>query len=582
MSFADYARRRTKTSLDALLNQRADSARHELDALRAACDQGIAAFAAFLNPDESGFLEALVEDLSRAALEQAEAAAARARLESQEAAHTELVAVQVEAQARLDAELASHTALQEREDEAHRQVHRLQHEVAAIQAARAALEAHLEQEQTAQTALADAEREAETLRQDVQERAVSLAAVEARLHTLEGERTQLQQRRDEAEASLDMAVRERMALAEALGDVRKTASLAKAETESYREELEAAAEQVKEAQARIEAEIHALRDERRRGALALVALDRVQRALQAFDAVTSPNDLLETFLAQLGHDFARAAIFLVRGPGLEGWRSVGLDPTTDITNLAVPLTVDSLLTRAVVQKVSATLRADPDGVRVGLFGSAVACAIAVPVLADGRVVAVAYGEQTHEPGDAADAGLSIADILGCYVSRCLTAIEIRASAEQYDSAVPLEGARSEPLGHAEGSPLPSARPTTSDTPRVYPGPTRQAPRVRMPEGIEVLVDSSVGVLVDLSSRGAQVLSPKAMRPNYTVRMILPRQEGALQCNGRIVWAMFEVSRANGTAQYRAGVQFTEIDARAVHAFLMQHGWDTSAPSDRHS
>jgi len=84
-------------------------------------------------------------------------------------------------------------------------------------------------------------------------------------------------------------------------------------------------------------------------------------------------------------------------------------------------------------------------------------------------------------------------------------------------------------------------------------------------------------LVDLSSRGAQVLSPKALRPNHTVRMILPREEGALQCNGRIVWAMFEVSRASGAARYRAGVQFTEVDARAVHAFLVQHDRDTSTP-----
>jgi hypothetical protein len=93
----------------------------------------------------------------------------------------------------------------------------------------------------------------------------------------------------------------------------------------------------------------------------------------------------------------------------------------------------------------------------------------------------------------------------------------------------------------------------------------------MPEGIEVLVDSSVGVLIDLSSRGAQVLSAKTMRPNHTVRLVLPREEGALPCNGRIVWAACEMSHSHGGAVYRAGVHFTGIDAGAVDAFLMRYG-----------
>jgi hypothetical protein len=270
----------------------------------------------------------------------------------------------------------------------------------------------------------------------------------------------------------------------------------------------------------------------------------------------------------------------VRGHCLEGWRSVGLDPTTDIRTLAVPLTVDSPLTRAIVDNASATLRADPGGTTLGLFGGTVACAVAVPVLADGRVTVVAYAEQTQElPGDAADAGLSIATILGCYVSRCLTAIERHASDERPDSAVFFDSARDQPGGHTEPSPVASARPAVSDTPRRYPGPTRQAHRVKMPVGIEVLVDSSVGLLVDLSIRGAQVLSPKPMRPNHTVRVILRREEGALPCNGRIVWAVLEAPRATGTHRYRAGVQFTQVDARAVHTFLVQHGGDTIAQDD---
>lgn len=583
MTFAEYARRRTKTSIDALLNQLSDSARQDLDGLRAAFDQRIAAVTASLTgPDQSGSLEPMVEDLLRAAVEQAEAAASRARLESQEVARTQLVAAQAEAQSRLDAELASNAALRENLKKAQQQGHSLQNEVAAIQKARATIETQLEQGQTARAelanALADVQREAATLRDDVQARAVSLAAVEARLHLLEGERAQLQQTRKEAEARLDVATRERMALAEALEDAQEAASLARAETESCREEIEAATQNVKETHERLEAEIQALRDERRRGGLALEALDRVRGALHAFDAVTSGSDLLETFVAQLGREFDRAAIFLVRGHSLEGWRSVGLDPTTNIENLAVPLTLDSPLTRAISDRTSAILSENPEGTTVGLLGGSASCAIAIPILAAERVVAVAYAEHAQDlQGDAADAGLKIADILGYHVSRCLTAIATRAPADQPDFAAPLDEAWSERLDRAEASPLASLRPTASDAPRLYTGPARQAPRVRMPAGIEVLVDSSVSLLVDLSSGGAQVLSPKAMRPNYTVRLVLPREEGALPCNGRIVWAAFEVSRVSGTALYRAGVQFIDVDARALNNFLVRHGRDTSAP-----
>ena len=64
MTFAEHARRRTKTSIDALLNQLSDSTRQELDVLRAAFEQRIAAITASLTgPDQGASLESMVEDL---------------------------------------------------------------------------------------------------------------------------------------------------------------------------------------------------------------------------------------------------------------------------------------------------------------------------------------------------------------------------------------------------------------------------------------------------------------------------------------------------------------------------------------
>lgn len=103
----------------------------------------------------------------------------------------------------------------------------------------------------------------------------------------------------------------------------------------------------------------------------------------------------------------------------------------------------------------------------------------------------------------------------------------------------------------------------------YPGPARAAYRFVMPEGSEIVVDSATCLLLNLSSSGAQIRSPRAMRPNHVARMLLPRGEGTLPCQGRIVWAVFELSGAGAGAMYRAGVQFTEVDRRALDAFLLQ-------------
>ena len=55
--------------------------------------------------------------------------------------------------------------------------------------------------------------------------------------------------------------------------------------------------------------------------------------------------------------------------------------------------------------------------------------------------------------------------------------------------------------------------------------TRRAPRVRMREGIEVLVDGNTASLVDLSTVGAQVVCTSVLKPNQRVRVTLYRCEG---------------------------------------------------------
>ncbi|MCA1561264.1 MAG: PilZ domain-containing protein [Acidobacteria bacterium] len=99
-------------------------------------------------------------------------------------------------------------------------------------------------------------------------------------------------------------------------------------------------------------------------------------------------------------------------------------------------------------------------------------------------------------------------------------------------------------------------------------PIRRAMRIRMPEGIAATVDGSQTLLVDLSVCGAQVVSPAVLKPRQRVRMVLDSEEAAIRVIAGIAWASFEMPRGI-SPQYRAGLEFSEADPRAVEAFYTQ-------------
>jgi len=100
--------------------------------------------------------------------------------------------------------------------------------------------------------------------------------------------------------------------------------------------------------------------------------------------------------------------------------------------------------------------------------------------------------------------------------------------------------------------------------------TRRAPRYRLREGVELQLDGNPATIIDLSTFGAQVISPTILRPNQRVRVLLPTDPESLRFGGAIAWASFEMSRTPGVPHYRAGVEFFEADARAIDAFANRH------------
>jgi hypothetical protein len=92
------------------------------------------------------------------------------------------------------------------------------------------------------------------------------------------------------------------------------------------------------------------------------------------------------------------------------------------------------------------------------------------------------------------------------------------------------------------------------------------PRVRA--GVELQLDGNPAAVIDLSTVGAQVISPTVLRPNQKVRISLPNDDFLLRFRGAVAWAKFELPKPPMKApQYRAGVEFTDGDAAAIDSVI---------------
>jgi chromosome segregation ATPase len=123
------------------------------------------------------------------------------------------------------------------------------------------------------------------------------------------------------------------------------------------------------------------------------------------------------------------------------------------------------------------------------------------------------------------------------------------------------------LGTANDHSMPQQIVTTaSDT----HDPPRRASRQAFNEDVQVQIDGSATLLVDLSMTGAQVISATALKPNRMVKLSMPMGDNSVACRGKIVWARLEPPSAGRALCYRAGVLFTAPDEAAIQSFISHH------------
>jgi hypothetical protein len=82
----------------------------------------------------------------------------------------------------------------------------------------------------------------------------------------------------------------------------------------------------------------------------------------------------------------------MKGKHLEGERGSGLDASTDITKLVIPMSMDSLITRAANLGTIEDLGTTPPPANHSPLGGTPAAAIALPIRFQGETLAVAYAD----------------------------------------------------------------------------------------------------------------------------------------------------------------------------------------------
>jgi CheY-like chemotaxis protein len=133
---------------------------------------------------------------------------------------------------------------------------------------------------------------------------------------------------------------------------------------------------------------------------------------------------------------------------------------------------------------------------------------------------------------------------------------VAASAGAADGRRP---AAPEPSGSAAPEPVAESRPVD------WRG-TRRVIRTRVRTGVDLQLDGNTASVVDVSTMGAQVMSPTILRPNQKVRVSITDDEVVLRFRGTIIWARYELGGPGGRPMYRAGVEFVDSDGAALERF----------------
>jgi len=296
---------------------------------------------------------------------------------------------------------------------------------------RAASEARL------QAASEAAERAAEDGRQEAEHRLSSLR------QELEREKEELQQRSADEVAALKRTIeevreqlgaaclaiegerQERESVEGQLEDSRRAAEESRRAADDVRNDVEAARQEVE----RIREERKGVRRELDAARAALARAGRLSDNLRSLDEGASLGEVLDGLLRGACQETGRAAVFLVRQNGIQGWRAMGFDENNVIVGVELVPEAAGLVGEA-AQSGTSKERQTENGSDLPAFaaGCGPRHAVALPVEVGGSVIAVLYADRAEADSQDAARWPAILDVMARHAGRVLEAVTVRHAA----------------------------------------------------------------------------------------------------------------------------------------------------------
>jgi hypothetical protein len=107
--------------------------------------------------------------------------------------------------------------------------------------------------------------------------------------------------------------------------------------------------------------------------------------------------------------------------------------------------------------------------------------------------------------------------------------------------------------------------------------TRRAPRFKVVDPAQAVIDGTATNLVDVSALGAQVISEPVLRPKQRIKVTITEDQAVLQFVARVAWSVYEKLKSSPNAHYRAGLEFDEGTQKALEDFCKRHCADEPLP-----
>jgi len=233
----------------------------------------------------------------------------------------------------------------------------------------------------------------------------------------------------------EIAARLDAARADLTGSVRaeRDAAVAEAATEARHAAEQEVAPKVSDAVARSEQDLRAALAGAQRA-----ASERLLDAICAIDAAQGLSSILDALVEAAATEAGRAAVFLLQGPMLKGWRLVGFEASGNVaSSLELPLAEGGMLAEA--GESGRVVRLDPGAAHATRVPALIRLseqsrAVAVPLVMSGQVFAILYvDEANHEP-PVRDAWPATVEVLGRHAARAIEAVTVSRFAQVADGA----------------------------------------------------------------------------------------------------------------------------------------------------